>query len=64
MKAIQWRISSGTWQRLYPAVYATFTGKLSREGRLWAAVLTAGPGAVLSHETAAEIHRLTDKQSA
>src|SRR6185437_13122235 len=32
-------------------------------GKLWAAVLHVGSGAVLSHETAAEIHRLTDKQS-
>jgi hypothetical protein len=30
---------------------------------LWAAVLRAGPGAALSHETAAEIHGLTDKPS-
>jgi hypothetical protein len=64
MKAIQWRLGSGTWQRLYPAVYATFTGTPSREGRLWAAVLHVGPGAVLSRETAAEIHHLTDKESA
>jgi hypothetical protein len=28
---------------------------------LWAAVLSAGPGAILSHETAAELLRLTDK---
>ena len=62
-KAIKWRLRSGTWQRLHTGVYATFTGKPSREGRLWAAVLHVGPGAVLSHETAAEIHRLTDKQS-
>src|ERR1700689_3107021 len=32
-----------------------------RNPRLWAAVLSAGRGAVLSHETAAELHRLTDK---
>jgi len=30
---------------------------------LWAAVLRVGPGAVLSHETAAEIHQLADKPS-
>ena len=44
-------------------VYATFTGKLSRETRLWALVLRLGAGAVLSHETAAEIQHLTDKPS-
>ncbi len=41
--------------------YVAFTGDLSREGKLWAAVLCAGPTAVLSHETAAEIHALIDK---
>ena len=62
-KAIEWRLRSGAWQRLHRGVYATFTGDPSREARLWAAVLWAGPGAVLSHETAAEIHHLTDKPS-
>jgi len=62
-KAIDWRLRSGAWRRLHRGAYAAFTGDPSREGRLWAAVLRAGPGAVLSHETAAEIHRLTDKPS-
>jgi very-short-patch-repair endonuclease len=60
-RAIDWRLSSGSWQRLYRGVYATFTGDVSRAGNLWAAVLCLGPGAVLSHETAAEIHGLIDK---
>jgi hypothetical protein len=55
------RLKSGTWQRLHRGAYATFTGDLSREAKLWAAVLWAGPGAALSHETAAEIHGLIDK---
>jgi len=62
-KAIEWRLRRGMWQRLHAGAYATFSGKPSREGKLWAAVLHVGSGAVLSHETAAEIHRLTDKQS-
>jgi hypothetical protein len=45
-------------------VYATFTGEAPREARLWAAVRRAGPGAMLSHETAAEMHKLADKPSA
>jgi hypothetical protein len=61
---IDGRLRSGTWQWLGRGAYATFTGDLSREARLWAAVLWAGPGAVLSHETAAEIHGLTDKPGA
>jgi Transcriptional regulator, AbiEi antitoxin len=60
-KAIDRRLRSGSWQRLYRGAYATFSGTPSREARLWAAVLRAGPGAVLSHETAAEIHDLIDK---
>jgi hypothetical protein len=62
-KAIEWQLRSGTWQRLHRGAYATFTGDLSREAKLWAVVLRVGPGAVLSHETAAEVHRLTDEQS-
>ncbi len=63
-KAIAWRLRSGKWQRIHRGVYATFTGKPTREGRLWAAVLCVGPDAVLSHQTAAEVHGLTDKPSA
>ena len=62
-KAIAWRLRSGTWQRIHRGAYATFTGAPSREGTLWAAVLCVGPGAVLSHQTAAEVHGLTDKPS-
>jgi hypothetical protein len=62
-KAIEWRLRTGAWRRLYHSVYATFTGNLSRESRLWAAVLRVGQGAVLSHETAAEIQHLADKPS-
>jgi hypothetical protein len=53
---IRWKVQSGRWQGVYRGVYATFSGKLSREARLWAAVLRAGDGAALSHETAAEQH--------
>jgi very-short-patch-repair endonuclease len=52
---IRTRLRSGRWQRLYAGVYATFTGAAPREAQLWAAVLAAGPGAVLSHQTAAEL---------
>jgi Transcriptional regulator, AbiEi antitoxin len=59
--AIVRRSKSGAWQRLHRGTYATFTGEPSRDALLWAALLRAGPGAVLSNETAAEVHRLTDK---
>jgi hypothetical protein len=61
--AIEWRIRSGEWRRLHRGAFATFTGDPSREARLWAALLRAGSGAVLSHETAAEVHGLIDKPS-
>jgi hypothetical protein len=53
---VQRRVVSGDWRRLGRGVYATFTGKSIREAKLWTAVLRAGPGALLSHETAAELH--------
>jgi predicted transcriptional regulator of viral defense system len=59
--AIGTRIGTGRWQRIYPGVLATFSGEPSREALLWAAVLRAGPGAALSHETAAELHGLARK---
>jgi hypothetical protein len=59
--AIARRTKSGAWQRLHRGTYATFSGVPPREARPWAALLRAGPGAVLSHETAAEVHRLIDK---
>ena len=44
-------------------MYATFTGPIARDATLWAVALYAGPGARLSHETAAELIRLTDRPS-
>lgn len=58
------KVDSGRWRRVYRGVFATFTGPLSRNAQLWAAVLSAGPGAVLSHETAAEVDHLVDEKSA
>ncbi len=58
---IKFRVRSGLWRQIHPGVYATFTGVPTRSARLWAAVLSAGPGAVLSHQTAAELQGLTDK---
>jgi hypothetical protein len=54
---------SGRWRRLHFGVYAAFTGQPPRPAVLWAAVLRAGPRALLSHDTAAELDGLTDKPS-
>lgn len=48
-------VQHGRWTRLARGIYATSGGPPSREALLWAALLRAGPGAVLSHETAAEL---------
>lgn len=53
----------GRWRQLRRGVYATFTGEPGRESRLWAALLRAGPGAMFSHHTAAELHGLVDRPS-
>jgi very-short-patch-repair endonuclease len=55
------RLRRGCWRPLYRGVYATYTGEPPRECLLWAAVLRGGEGAALSHQTAAELDRLTDK---
>jgi hypothetical protein len=56
------KVRHGLWQQVHPGVYAAFTGTVAWEARLWAAVLYAGPGALLSHETAAEVLHLTDRR--
>jgi hypothetical protein len=61
--AIAARLRSGRWQRLHAGVYATFSGDLPRQAWLWAAVLRAGRAAVLSHQTAAELHGLASEQA-
>jgi Transcriptional regulator, AbiEi antitoxin len=57
------RIRRGRWQRIHRGVYAVFSGEPGRESVLWAAVLFAGPGAVLSYRTAAEADKLVDEVS-
>jgi hypothetical protein len=57
------RVRRGSWQQMYLGVYAAFSGEPSRAAALWAAVLYAGPGAVLSHQTAAELVGLADARS-
>jgi hypothetical protein len=55
--AVRVRLRNGRWQRLYPGVYATFSGQPTRMALIWAAVITAGPAAVISHQTAAELYQ-------
>src|SRR5215471_11421463 len=62
--AIMSKVKRGRWRQIYLGVYATFTGPVSHEAQLWAAVLYAGKGAQLSHETAAALNGLTERRSA
>jgi very-short-patch-repair endonuclease len=57
------QLRRGRWQPLYFGVYAAFTGIPQHESLLWAGLLRVGPGAVLSHHTAAELDGLTDRPS-
>jgi predicted transcriptional regulator of viral defense system len=62
-RSMRSKVSGERWQRLHRGVYATFSGDPARETALWAALLRAGPDAVLSHQTAAERHGLIDAPS-
>ena len=63
-RAIEWKLWAGEWQRVHTGVYATFTGPLPRVAQLWAAVLYAGDGAMLSHQSAGEVQGLMEKPAA
>jgi len=53
--AIESRIQRGHLHRVHQGVYAVGRRTLDRRGRMMAAVLACGPGAVLSHRSAGEL---------
>lgn len=55
---IKTRAASGRLIRLHQGVYAVGHAHLTRDGHWMAAVLAAGPGALLSHRDAAALHGL------
>ncbi len=55
-------VAGGYLHHVHPRVYAVGHRAPSVEADLWAAVLYAGPGAMLSHATALWWHGLLDKQ--
>ncbi|HXE44237.1 MAG TPA: type IV toxin-antitoxin system AbiEi family antitoxin domain-containing protein [Conexibacter sp.] len=57
-------LRSGRLLRLHPGVYAVGHAQLRREGRWLAAVLAAGPGAALSHRSAAALHGIREGEGA
>jgi hypothetical protein len=52
-RAVRHRVASGRLQRVHQGVYAS--GRLTRNGRWMAAVVASGPGALLSHRSAAAL---------
>lgn len=54
-EAIEHRLASGRLHRLHWGVYAVGRPEVDRRGRLLAAVLSCGPAAMLSHESAASL---------
>ncbi len=61
--AIHHRLATGRLHRVRPGVYVVGRPELSRDGELMAAVLAAGPGAWISHETGAEVLRVRRRES-
>ena len=59
-KGVRDQVRAGRWQVLHWGVYAAFNGRPGRRAELWAAVLRAGPRAMLSYQTAAELWGLLD----
>jgi hypothetical protein len=60
--AIDHRVAGGLLHPVHRGVYAVGHGALSRHGLWMAAVLAAGPGAVLSHRSAAALWAIRDTQ--
>jgi hypothetical protein len=54
-KGVRDQVRAGRWQLMHRGVYASFTGQPGRRSELWGALLRAGPDAVLSHQSAAEV---------
>lgn len=58
---IRAQVAAGRWQRVHPRVYVAYSGPLTDESKLWAAVLYAGPDtAVLCLRTAGHAWGLLD----
>lgn len=55
---VETRVRDGQLRRLHRGVYAVGHDRLRSEGRWLAAVLACGPGALLSHRSAAALHGL------
>lgn len=54
-------LASGRWRAIHRGVFITHTGPISWTARVWAALLHAGPAAVVSHRTAGRLQHLVDE---
>ncbi|HEY0632293.1 MAG TPA: hypothetical protein VGC98_09580 [Thermoleophilaceae bacterium] len=61
-EAIDIRLEGGRLNRVFAGVYAVGRPHLTREGYLIAAVLACGPGAALSHSSAAELYEMMKRR--
>ncbi|HVW81799.1 MAG TPA: hypothetical protein VHB69_12755 [Mycobacteriales bacterium] len=57
-RQLHWLVTSGRWQSPFPRVYVSFSGPLPAATTQHAALLYAGEGAALSHESAGALWRL------
>ena len=62
-RMIDRRLASGRLLRIHAGVYAVGHAQLRPEGRWLAAVLAAGPGAALSHRSAAALHGIRESDA-
>ena len=60
VEAIRHRVSAGRLHPIWKGVYAVGRPQVNRRGRWMAAVLTCGPAAALSHESAAALWGFRD----
>src|ERR1700722_5421395 len=63
-RQVQQRVASGRWILIYPGVYRHAAHTITPEQQILAAVLSAGPGAVASHQAAAYLWGLLDWREA
>ena len=65
VRQVEWRLTSGRWERAHPGVYQTQPGRRDQASAESAAVLACGTGAVVSHWSVAYhlgLARSTPKQ--
>jgi predicted transcriptional regulator of viral defense system len=61
-QAIRHRLAKGRLHRVHPGVYALGRPEVTQHGRWMAAILAAGPAAVLSHRSAAALYGIAKQR--